>query len=53
MGPRKATRFCDTLWPDFDEQTFHDAIVAYQSRERRFGMTSDQLREVASAGKGS
>ena len=42
-----------TLWPDFDEQTFHDAIVAYQSRERRFGMTSEQLREGASAGKGS
>jgi len=42
-----------TLWPDFDEQTFHDAIVAFQSRERRFGMTSDQLRDVASAGKGS
>jgi len=29
--------FCDTLWPDFDEQTLDEAIIAYQSRDRRFG----------------
>jgi undecaprenyl diphosphate synthase len=25
------------LWPDFREETFYEAIVAYQSRARRFG----------------
>ena len=29
--------FCDTLWPDFDEQEFDKALIAYQHRERRFG----------------
>lgn len=37
--------FTKTLWPDFDENCFRDAIRAYQSRERRFGMTSEQLGE--------
>jgi undecaprenyl diphosphate synthase len=27
----------DTLWPDFDVSEFHQAIYAYQQRERRFG----------------
>ncbi len=27
----------DVLWPDFRKEHFHDAIVAYQKRERRFG----------------
>jgi len=29
--------FLDTLWPDFDEQTFADALEVYAARERRFG----------------
>jgi undecaprenyl diphosphate synthase len=29
--------FLDTLWPDFDEQTFAEALKAYASRQRRFG----------------
>ena len=29
--------FCDTLWPDFDEQTLDAAIIDYQKRDRRFG----------------
>ena len=33
----------DTLWPDFDRNELIKAIVDYQSRERRFGMTSEQL----------
>ncbi|NJM85153.1 MAG: isoprenyl transferase, partial [Leptolyngbyaceae cyanobacterium RM2_2_21] len=27
----------DTLWPDFNITEFHQAIAAYQQRERRFG----------------
>ena len=35
----------DTLWPDFDRKELLKAIADYQSRERRFGMTSEQLEE--------
>lgn len=27
----------ETLWPDFDRQEFHQALVSYQKRDRRFG----------------
>jgi len=27
----------DTLWPDFDRKAFHQALLAYQTRDRRFG----------------
>ena len=33
----------DTLWPDFDREELLKAISDYQSRERRFGLTSEQL----------
>ena len=29
--------FIPTLWPDFDEKTLEEAIIAYQQRDRRFG----------------
>ena len=29
--------FVDTLWPDFDEQAFADALEQFAARERRFG----------------
>ncbi|MFU2080591.1 polyprenyl diphosphate synthase [Avibacterium avium] len=29
--------FSDVLWPDFNEQEFNQAILAYQQRDRRFG----------------
>ena len=32
-----------TYWPDFTKEDFYKAILAYQSRERRFGLTSEQL----------
>lgn len=35
--------FCDTFWPDFDDEAFFKAIVEYQHRERRFGKTSEQV----------
>jgi len=35
--------FSDTLWPDFGKDDLLLAIKDYQSRERRFGKTSDQV----------
>ncbi len=36
--------FTDVLWPDFKEKDLYDAIISYQSRERRFGKTSEQIK---------
>ncbi|MEQ8468938.1 isoprenyl transferase [Coleofasciculus sp. E1-EBD-02] len=27
----------DAFWPDFDREAFHQALIAYQKRDRRFG----------------
>lgn len=35
--------FSEVLWPDFDAASLDQALMAYSGRERRFGMTSDQL----------
>jgi undecaprenyl diphosphate synthase len=35
--------FTDLFWPDFDKNELYKAIFAYQNRERRFGMTSEQI----------
>jgi undecaprenyl diphosphate synthase len=35
----------ETLWPDFDRRELLKAIADYQSRERRFGLISEQLNE--------
>ena len=40
--------FCDTYWPDFDEEALHKAIANYQSRQRRFGKTEAQVEEEKS-----
>lgn len=37
--------FTDKLWPDFRAEDLYDAIINYQSRERRFGKTSEQLTQ--------
>lgn len=37
--------FTDKLWPDFEKVDFDEAIKAFASRERRFGMTSEQLND--------
>jgi undecaprenyl diphosphate synthase len=34
-----------TLWPDFRETEFLQALLAYQRRRRRFGRTDEQLSE--------
>jgi undecaprenyl diphosphate synthase len=38
--------FTETLWPDFSEKELLKAILTYQRRERRFGLTSEQLHEM-------
>ena len=35
--------FTQVLWPDFREEDLYKAVLDYQSRERRFGMVSEQL----------
>jgi undecaprenyl diphosphate synthase len=35
--------FTDILWPDFDEKALDEAITWFCSRQRRFGMTSEQI----------
>lgn len=34
----------DKLWPDFSSEDLHEAIETFRSRERRFGMTSEQVK---------
>ena len=36
--------FSDKLWPDFDGAALDEAIVFFNSRERRFGQTTAQLK---------
>ena len=35
--------FCDTYWPDFNEDDLHRAIESYQQRQRRYGKTEAQV----------
>jgi undecaprenyl diphosphate synthase len=35
--------FTEILWPDFNKESLREAIREYQRRERRFGLTSEQL----------
>ena len=35
--------FCDTYWPDFNTEAFCKALVDYQSRQRRYGKTGEQV----------
>lgn len=38
--------FCDTFWPDFGAKELEQALQYYRRRERRFGLTSEQLTET-------
>jgi undecaprenyl diphosphate synthase len=40
--------FSPVFWPDFRKENFYQAIYDYQNRERRFGMTSEQISETKS-----
>ena len=35
--------FTDLLWPDFKEDDLLKAVIEFQARERRFGMTGEQI----------
>ena len=35
----------DKYWPDFGKQDFCKAVLDFQSRERRFGLTGDQVKQ--------
>ena len=37
--------FTQALWPDFSDEDYVDALLDFQSRERRFGKTSDQVNK--------
>lgn len=37
--------FTQTLWPDFNEDAFEQAIVDFNKRQRRFGMNGEQVEE--------
>ena len=39
--------FCDTLWPDFGEKQFDEALAYFSSRQRRYGHTGDQVEAVS------
>jgi undecaprenyl diphosphate synthase len=39
--------FTETLWPDFTREDLMQALLEYQRRERRFGLTTEQIRATA------
>jgi undecaprenyl diphosphate synthase len=36
--------FVDSLWPDFSEQSFEEALAEFARRDRRFGRLTEQCR---------
>ncbi|MGM8228779.1 polyprenyl diphosphate synthase [Cellvibrio sp. ARAG 10.3] len=42
--------FSDKLWPDFDGAELHAAAAAFKERQRRFGLTSEQVTQVRAVG---
>jgi undecaprenyl diphosphate synthase len=43
--------FTKVLWPDFTKADLAAAITEFNKRERRFGLTSEQLKPAAAAAK--
>ncbi|WP_262149566.1 polyprenyl diphosphate synthase [Chryseobacterium foetidum] len=37
-------QFLDILWPDFTKDVFFQCIVDYQNKERRYGLTGEQIK---------
>uniref|UniRef100_A0A7C3SKS0 Isoprenyl transferase n=1 Tax=Desulfobacca acetoxidans TaxID=60893 RepID=A0A7C3SKS0_9BACT len=44
--------FTDTLWPDFREEEFMKALWEYQQRDRRFGLTPEQIERATGSDSG-
>ena len=42
--------FTNTLWPDFRKENLYAAITDFQSRERRFGKTGEQIKDKEATG---
>jgi len=38
--------FTEILWPDFNEEQFEKAIDVFDQRERRFGKTGEQVKQI-------
>lgn len=41
--------FSEKLWPDFSEEDLHEAIAEFNRRQRRFGLSGDQVKGVSGA----
>ncbi|SEO54504.1 isoprenyl transferase [Aquisalimonas asiatica] len=41
--------FVDTLWPDFGAEELKAAVASFAGRERRFGLTSEQVERLSRA----
>lgn len=41
--------FTTVRWPEFRKKNLYEAIIDYQGRERRFGKTGEQVKEVQSS----
>ena len=39
--------FTSTRWPDFRKENLYEAILDFQKRERRFGKTTQQIKQEA------
>ncbi len=37
-------QFLNVLWPDFTKDIFFQCIVDYQNKERRYGLTGEQIK---------
>ena len=35
--------FTEVYWPDFSEKDLYEAIIDFQSRERRYGLIGEQI----------
>lgn len=42
--------FCDVLWPDFDAARFREALAYFGGRERRYGLTGEQVAPPVTGG---
>ncbi|MEL6554348.1 MAG: isoprenyl transferase [Cyanobacteria bacterium J06621_11] len=38
--------FTNVFWPDFDRAEFHQALMTFQGRDRRFGNATDKVSEI-------